>query len=157
MAEAPTPGGTDTLRTRLEFEYADVDDVALDGLVGNILKGNADGQFDVILEALAMRAKATDTGIRWAVDLPDLQATQDELTLRDARTIQSLAKRSWLVIDPVNDVTMTIAVLTALYVSRNGETLVDAAQRVEAMSAVNVAQAISQYSVSLPFDGAQTE
>lgn len=156
MAEAPTPGGADTLRARLEFEHADVDPADVATIVGNILAGAVDGAHDQVLNAIALRLHAVNGGLRWKIDLPDVQVTQDELTLGEARLVQSLAKKSWLTIDPINDVAMTIAVITALLHTRAGLPLDKAVARVDKMPAVDVAQAIKQYTVSLPFDGASS-
>lgn len=156
MAEAPTPGGVDALRSRLEFESEGHDLVDVDTIVATIKSGAIDWQWNPIITALHERAKALVAGIRWRCTLPGLDVSEEQMTLKEARIAQRVARKPWLTLDPIADADSTIAVLTALYHTRHDMTLVDAAEKAEAMPQIEAATAFTQYTADRPFDGASS-
>lgn len=112
--------------------------------------GRHDDNLPALLEAFGGRIIAKSAKVRWRItlDLPDLSGfcvDEDNLTLLEMETAERLGGVSWLTLDPRQSAKKAIAVLTAALMHRHELTESEARERLSGLTAMQVAQSVSEY------------
>jgi hypothetical protein len=112
----------------------------------SIDKGECDAQIDVIVNAMTRRVIAGAVGLRWRIDLDDLHATEEDLTLDEAFMLEKLLRATWGELDPLKSAEHAAGLIRVLLTSRCGMDDEAAAEQVKTYTVKQVLGSITRYS-----------
>lgn len=112
-----------------------------------IVAGDLDAELADILNALHQRNVERVVTTRWRVRLGDLVVTEDDVTLDELELAETLAKRSWHTLHPVQSAASAKALLIAGHVHRLGMTEQQARATVGKLTGAEVLDAVDTVEV----------
>lgn len=118
------------------------------GTCASILAGEFDGHLADVLAAIVKRQQSGFSSMRWRLRLDGVEITEDDMTLAEAKTVEKITNLSWVTIEPTRSAVHMSAILVAAAHHRDGLSIEEAEERVDAHSANEIMGALDQYEVN---------
>lgn len=115
-----------------------------------IRKGEMDSEMELLVNAISERVMEGAVALRWRIDLDDLTATEDDLTIDEAFMLEGMLGVTWGEMDPISSASHARALLLVLYRERLDLPDDEAKARLKAMTARQILASITRYSVEDP-------
>lgn len=119
-----------------------------DKIVAEILAGRHDGKLADIQQAMRERVLSQATSMRWKITHPEVEITEDDLTLEEAELIERVTRQSWAQIDPYASAVECRAILTVCLQKRAGKTPKEAADLTAKLTVTSTTEMLSSYEVT---------
>jgi hypothetical protein len=150
MSNAPAPSKRTTAKKTPPAEKA----LTSARIIQELVAGRHDAKLLEIATAIAVRVRETGTTFAWRFHLDDLDVGEYELTVDEWEAVESITEKPWGTTnpDPANggSIRDTRAVTTVLLEHRGGVDRAVAAQRVSAMTLVDLEQLFTSEQRSAP-------
>ncbi|GEM_PF-1741291 len=114
----------------------------------SILSGDLDGHLADVLASIVKRQQSGFSTMRWRLRIDDVEITEDDMTLAEAKTVEKITSLSWVMIEPTRSAVHMSAILVAAAHHRDGLTVEAAEERVDAHTANEIMGALDQYEVN---------
>ncbi len=116
-------------------------------IASQIVNGDLDAEIHTVLNAVMRRVMTGAVTTNWRLDIGDLSASEEDLTLDEAALLEEiLAPATWKEIDPLKSAHDAKALIGVLYRTRLGLTLEQAAERMKPLTVKQVMDAMSRTS-----------
>lgn len=119
-------------------------------LTEQILGGDYEGHESEILGAIIKRRDLGSIQIAWRLEWDDLDVTQENLTIGEAKLVEKLAGKSIHLTAPAQSADNISAYLVAALVNRKGMSQQDALAEVDKASARQLFRSLSDYTIVDP-------
>lgn len=109
-----------------------------------IRKGDMDAEMHLIVNAVTDRVSSGEVTLNWRVDLDDIHASEEDLTLGEAEMLEKILGCTWGEMDPLTSAEHATALLRVLLTERVGLPLDEARDRVKGYTAKQVMASITR-------------
>ena len=124
-------------------------------LAKEIALGRHDEDLPEIVEAVGLRAVERRVEVRWRLTFGDIVIDEDSITVGELCRVEEMTGKTWVVLNPRRSAGAAKAFLQAALEHREDLSAADASARVDAMSASDLAGALTEYVIDdAPFEQA---
>lgn len=117
---------------------------AAERAASQIRKGDMDAEIHLIVNAVTDRVSSGEVTLNWRIDLEDLSASEEDLTLGEAEMLEKILGCTWGEMDPLTSAEHATALLRVLLTERLGLPLEEARDRVKGYTAKQVMASITR-------------
>lgn len=119
-------------------------------LAKDVALGRYDAELPALVQAVGLRAVQLKTEVRWRITVDELVIDEENVTLGELERVEAITGRTWLQVEPRQRARDCAAFMRAAMEARSGIDAATAADRVRAMTALEVMASLSEYLVEAP-------